>query len=181
VTITGGKLTTYRHMAADTVDTVVERLGRLDRAGDGRIARRSATKKLRLRGAEGYDGLAASDDARTRLLADRYGGESQVLLAMIGRDETLGEPLVPGTDYLRAEAVYAARYEMARTLTDVLARRTRALLQARDASVAVAADVAALLAPELGWDAAETARQVDAYRALAEDEAQSMLGVAQSP
>ena len=59
---------------------------------------------------------------------------------------------------------------------DVLARRTRALLQARDESVAVAADVAALLAPELGWDEGETARQVDAYRAVAAAEVDASTG-----
>jgi glycerol-3-phosphate dehydrogenase len=168
VTITGGKLTTYRHMAADTVDTVVDQLGG---SVEGRIARRSPTKKLRLRGAEGFEELAGSDDDRTRVLAHRHGGDARVVLAMIEADPSLGEPLVPGTDYVRAEAVYAARYEMARSLADVLARRTRALLQARDASVAVAADVAGLLAPELGWDDAEIERQVAAYRAIAEREA----------
>jgi glycerol-3-phosphate dehydrogenase len=171
VTITGGKLTTYRHMAADTVDTVLDQLGQ---AVEGRVSRRSPTRQLRLRGAEGYEELAASPDARTRVLADRHGGEAQVVLAMIERSPELGEVLVPGTDYLKAEAVYAARYEMARTLTDVLARRTRALLQQREASVAVAADVAALLAPELGWDAAETERQVADYVAVAERERAAM-------
>jgi glycerol-3-phosphate dehydrogenase len=158
-------------MAADTVDTVLDQLGQ---AVEGRVSRRSPTRQLRLRGAEGYEELAASPDARTRVLADRHGGEAQVVLAMIERSPELGEVLVPGTDYLKAEAVYAARYEMARTLTDVLARRTRALLQQREASVAVAADVAALLAPELGWDAAETERQVADYVAVAERERAAM-------
>jgi glycerol-3-phosphate dehydrogenase len=167
VTITGGKLTTYRHMAADTVDTVLDHLGQ---SVEGRVSRRSPTRNLRLRGAEGYDELAASPDPRTRALADRHGGEARVVLAMIDRSPELGEVLVPGTDYLRAEAVYAARYEMARSVTDVLARRTRALLQQREASIAVAADVAALLAPELGWDAAETDRQAADYVAVAERE-----------
>jgi glycerol-3-phosphate dehydrogenase len=171
ITVTGGKLTTYRHMAADAVDTALDALGD---AVSGRVRRRSPTARLRLRGADGHAELAASSDARTRLLAKRYGGEATVLLAMIERDPSLGEPLVPGTDYLRAEAVHAARYEMTRTLTDVLARRTRALLQARDASAAVAAEVAALLAPELGWDDAEVARQVDAYREVAAREAEAM-------
>jgi glycerol-3-phosphate dehydrogenase len=173
VTITGGKLTTYRHMAADTVDAVVERLGG---RVHGRIDGRSTTKKLRLRGAAGYDELAASPDARTRTLADRYGGEAHVLLAMVEHDPSLGEPLVAGTDYLRAEALYAARYEMARTLTDVLARRTRALLQAREASVAAAPDVARLVAAELGWDDAEVERQVAAYGAVAAREVDAMAG-----
>jgi glycerol-3-phosphate dehydrogenase len=171
ITVTGGKLTTYRHMAADAVDTALDALGD---AVAGRARRRSPTARLRLRGADGHAELAASSDARTRLLAKRYGGEATVLLAMIERDPSLCEPLVPGTDYLRAEAVHAARYEMTRTLTDVLARRTRALLQARDASAEAAADVAALLAPELGWDDAEVARQVDAYREVAAREAEAM-------
>jgi glycerol-3-phosphate dehydrogenase len=177
VTVTGGKLTTYRHMAADAVDEAVEVLGD---AVSGRAARRSPTAKLRLRGADGHAAFAASDDVRTRHLASRHGGEAAVLLAMIERDPSLGERLVDGTDYLRAEAVYAARYEMARTLTDVLARRTRALLQARAASADAAPAVAALVAPELGWDEAETARQVDAYRAVAEREVEAMSSPASS-
>ncbi len=84
---------------------------------------------------------------------------------MIAADPSLAEPLVPTLPYLRAEAVYAARYEMAGTLDDVLARRTRSLILARDASVAAAAGVAQLLAPELGWSTAEADAQVQAYRA----------------
>ena len=59
---------------------------------------------------------------------------------------------------------------MATTLDDVLSRRTRARLLARDASAAAADDVARLLAPELGWDEAEITRQVDAYRAAIDEE-----------
>ena len=66
------------------------------------------------------------------------------------------EPLVPGLPYLRAEAVYAARHEMATTLDDVLARRTRPTCSTATATLAAAPDVADLLAGELGWDAAET-------------------------
>ena len=73
---------------------------------------------------------------------------------------------MPTLPYLRAEAVYAVRHEMATTLDDVLLRRTRAHLFDRPATLAAATDVAALLAGELGWDAAETERQVAAYRAI---------------
>jgi glycerol-3-phosphate dehydrogenase len=90
--------------------------------------------------------------------------------ALVESDPSLGEPLVPGLPYLRAEAVYAARHEMARSLDDVLARRTRARLQARDASANVAEAVAALLAPELGWTAEESARQAAAYVASVDAE-----------
>ncbi len=162
VTITGGKLTTYREMAADTVDDVVEYLGPLDHP----VSRRSLTRKLRLRGAKGYEDEAARDEA----LAERYGGEAAAVRALVADDPALGEPLVPGLPYLRAEAVYAARHEMARSLDDVLARRTRARLLARDASAEAAPDVAALLAPELGWDEAEQRRQVADYQASIEHE-----------
>src|SRR4051812_10365242 len=146
VTITGGKLTTYRGMAGDAVDAAVEVLGR---------GGRSRTARLKLRGAEGFD---AVDDEH---LANRYGGEARTLEAMVGTDPSLGEPMVASLPYLRAEALYAARYEMAHTLDDVLSRRTRALLLARDETAVVAPDVARLIGPELGWDDAEVNRQVD--------------------
>ena len=130
------------------------------------MAGRSRTRKLRLRGADGWSEAAATH----RHLAERYGGETGVLTAMIDADPALGEPLVPGLPYLRAEAVYAVRYEMATTLDDVLARRTRARLRDGAATAAAAADVAALIGPELGWSADEQAAQVAAYVAAAERE-----------
>ena len=148
VAIAGGKLTTYRAMAVDTVDRVEVELRRSHRP--------SRTANLALRGAV---------PNATGHLAGRYGSEARVLDALVAADPSLGEPLVPTLPYLRAEAVYAARYEMARTLDDVLARRTRALILARESSVAAAPDVARLLAPELGWSEAEEAAQVEAYRA----------------
>jgi len=155
ITVTGGKLTTYRRMAADTVDEVVEALGR---------GGRCRTRRLPLRGAEGFEGVTDEH------LASRYGSEARTVQAMIAADPSLGDPLVPSLPYLRAEALYAARYEMAHTLDDVLARRTRALLLARDETAAVADDVAGLVAGELGWDDAEADRQASAFRALAESE-----------
>jgi len=165
VTIGGGKLTTYRKMAEDTVDVVVDRLG---------ISRRCPTRRLPLRGAPGLDQagrerLQLAPDVAAHL-AGRYGTEARVVAAMVAADPALGRPIVPGLPDLRAEVVHAARHEMACTLDDVLARRTRLRLQARDASAAAADDVAALLAPELGWDGAETDRQSAAYRASVEHE-----------
>jgi glycerol-3-phosphate dehydrogenase len=164
VTITGGKLTTYREMAADTVDEVSSVLGR--RVG------RSRTKHLPLLGADGYDSVMASaaSDPALQHLADRYGDEARTVLTLAAGTPGGLDPLVPGLPYLRAEALYAARHEMACTLDDVLSRRTRSRLLARDASAAVAADVAALIAPDLGWDEAEQASQVDAYRRSVEHE-----------
>lgn len=166
VTITGGKLTTYREMAADTVDAIVKVLG----SGVTGVARRSRTKKLRLRGAAGYQALADADDPLTRHLANRYGGEAATVLALIDEDPDLRRPLVAGLPYVRAEAVYAARFEMARSVDDVLSRRTRARLLARDASAAAADDVAALIAPILGLSAEEATAQAAAYRAAVETE-----------
>ena len=71
---------------------------------------------------------------------------------------------MPGLSYVAAEAVYAARREMARSVDDVLSRRTRARLLDRAATGVAAPAVARLLAPELGWDDDETARQVAAYQ-----------------
>jgi glycerol-3-phosphate dehydrogenase len=159
VSVTGGKLTTYREMAEDTVDEVVAHL-----AGAPRAARRSRTRRLRLLGAEG------APSGTPAHLADRYGDEAGAVQALVAGDPELGRPLVEGLPYLRAEVVYAARAEMARTVDDVLARRTRARLQARDASADAAADVAALLAAELGWTKAQAARQARAYVALVEAE-----------
>jgi glycerol-3-phosphate dehydrogenase len=79
-------------------------------------------------------------------------------------DPSLGDPLVPGLNYLRAEAVFAARYEMALTVDDVLAHRTRSRLLARDASAAAAGAVAELLGGVLNWTPEEQAAQVHDYR-----------------
>ena len=167
VRVNGGKLTTYREMAEDTVDVVVRQLDA------PRRTRRSATRRLSLFGAtrRSRDGRARDGRGSTTAhLARRFGTQADEVRALVAFDPTLGEPLVPGQPYLRAEAVYAARHEMATTLDDVLVRRTRAHLFDRAATRAVAADVAELLAPELGWDVAETQRQVARYRALCDAE-----------
>jgi glycerol-3-phosphate dehydrogenase len=156
VTVTGGKLTTYRRMAAETVDEVTKLLGRHGR---------SRTKHVTLHGATGWTAL----DLPAALSA-RYGGEARAVVALTRTEPDLGAPLVPGLDYLRAEVVYAARYEMARTVDDVLSRRTRARLLARDASAEAADDVASLMGRELGWDADEQRRQAEHYRALVREE-----------
>ncbi len=153
VTVTGGKLTTYRKMAQDTVDAVVDRLGESPRR------RRCITKSLPLIGAttKTRDPVALAQP-QARLLS-RYGTEYAAVLAVAdGRPELL-EPAVAGLPYTGAELVYAAREEMARTLDDVLSRRTRATIQRAQASMDAAAAVAALIAPDMGWDEQEAADQ----------------------
>ena len=168
VTVTGGKLTTYREMAADAVDEIVEHV--LDRKALSNLHRRSRTKRLELHGADGYDQLVSQAATASPLgadvvnhLADRYGSDTGVILALAESDPDLAAPLVPGLPYLRAEAIFAVRHEMARTIDDILSRRTRARLLARDDSATAAPSVAALIGPELGWDDAEQRRRVDEY------------------
>jgi glycerol-3-phosphate dehydrogenase len=125
---------------------------------------RSRTRKLRLLGAEAF--TEAEPGTAKAHLADRYGSLASMIDRIAADDADLGAPLVPGLSYLRAEAVYAARHEMATTLTDVLTRRTRAHLLDRGATATAAPAIADLLAGELGWDTVERERQVDDYRQL---------------
>ena len=163
IAVTGGKLTTYRKMAADAVDAAVEALGR---------GGRTRTRRLRLHGAEGHAELL-DDAVATRLgvpadeltrLANRYGGDARAVAAMIAGDRTLGEPLVASLPFTRAEALYAARYEMVGSLDDLLSRRLPARWQARDATADAADDAARLVAADLGWDDARIEAEVDALR-----------------
>jgi glycerol-3-phosphate dehydrogenase len=156
VTVTGGKLTTYRAMAADAVDAVVDELGR---------GGHSRTKRLPLLGGRGYEAPpAGAEPSRHEHLAGRYGTLAADVRALVAADASLGEPVVAGLPYLRAEVVYAARTEMAQTVDDVLSRRTRARLLARDASARAADDVGSILMRELGWTETERVAQVESYR-----------------
>ncbi len=152
VTVTGGKWTTYRRMAQDTIDQAAV-VGGLDE-------RPCITENLRIAGyqeecvTEGPYAYYGTDEARVR--------------ALIAEDATLGQPLHPGLGALRASIVWAARAEMARTLEDALSRRTRSLLFGARASVEVAEDAAALMARELGKDEAWQHEQVQTYTDLAQ-------------
>ena len=113
INVMGGKLTTYRRMAADAVDEVTRQLGR--------TLRRSPTRHLSLLGADrtaalqepgSADRLGVTEDVLAHLVG-RYGSEARTVIAMMEADPELSRPLLDGLPYLRAEAVYAARYEMA--------------------------------------------------------------------
>jgi glycerol-3-phosphate dehydrogenase len=170
VTVSGGKLTTYREMAADTVDHLLAH-ALTSPAVHNRIRRRSRTKRLRLRGAAGYESqLAAAPahglDADTMThLANRYGGEASLVIDLIREDPSLADPVIEGLPYLAAEVVHAVHHEMATTLDDVLSRRTRARLQLRDASADAAGAVADLMSAELGWDTDHRDAEVASYLA----------------
>jgi len=172
VVIAGGKYTTYRVMAKDAVDEVA-------RALDFRVAP-CCTDEVPLLGAEGY---RAAWNARARIAArtglhvariehllHRYGSMVDDVLALCARDPELAKALPGADDYLAAEVVYAAMYEGARHLDDVLARRTRISIEAWDRGVSTAPLVARLMAGVLGWSADQQAREVQHYRARVEAE-----------
>ncbi|MGA8042996.1 MAG: glycerol-3-phosphate dehydrogenase/oxidase [Terracidiphilus sp.] len=152
LTITGGKWTTYRHMAEDCVDHAIT-LGKLREEP-------CATRNLRIHGylenAEALGSLAV------------YGADAEAIRWLARDHPELGLPLHPELPYIGAEAVWAARAEMARTVEDVLARRTRALFLNARAAMAMAEPVARLLAAELGHDDGWKKAQVIDFEALAE-------------
>ncbi|MDZ7269115.1 MAG: glycerol-3-phosphate dehydrogenase/oxidase [candidate division KSB1 bacterium] len=151
LTITGGKWTIYRKMAQDTIDQAAKMAGLPEQA--------SPTHSLRLHGWQ------AQVDSQSHWSV--YGSEAAALQELMAAQEELAVPLHPNLPYRAVEVVWAARQEMARSVSDVLARRTRALLLDAAASMAAAPAVARLLAEELGRDADWQARQVGQYRELA--------------
>jgi glycerol-3-phosphate dehydrogenase len=168
VTIVGGKLTTARHMAEQTVDAAARVLG--DR-------RRCRTKDARLLGAAGYDAQATVASGGWQAhLAERYGTEACFVSEIMQSRPEFLEPVVEGLPYTCGEVVYAARHELARTVDDVLSRRMRARLMARDASARAAARVGALIRQELGLSDTEVDQQVADYVAATEKEKSILTG-----
>jgi glycerol-3-phosphate dehydrogenase len=151
LTITGGKWTTYRHMAEDTVDHAIT-LGKLPDA-------ECTTKKLHI---HGY-----IEDSAALGSLEVYGSDAAAIRSL-AEDPALAVQLDPALPYIAAEVVWAARAEMARTVEDVLARHTRALFLNAEAASAMAERVAWLLADELGRDEAWVAAQVAEFRSLAQ-------------
>lgn len=160
VTITGGKLTTYRKMADDTVDVVVRRLGQ-DR-------RRCPTRSLRLHGAPEKEGLRQPPGVPAPVwshLVGRYGSDAVSVARLRGEGPGWDQPLDPGLPFLAAEVIYAARSEMATGVEDVLSRRMRVLPFDARLAETLARPVAVLLAAELGWDESRVDREVAEFSA----------------
>ena len=151
LTITGGKWTTYRHMAEDTVDHAIT-LGKLRDA-------ECITRNLHIHGYVENSAALGSLEV--------YGSDAEAIRTL-AKDPKLGAQLHPALPYIAAELVWAARAEMARTVEDVLARHTRALFLNAEAAIAMAEPVAKILAAELGRDEAWVAAQVDEFVTLAE-------------
>ncbi len=161
VTITGGKLTTARRMAEELTDQVAKRLAEM-----GVVARSGCRTQEPLEGAQIETvEMGVVDERVGRHLAETYGGEARWILGYMEENPALGEPIVPGLPYLLAEALYAVQHEMALSLSDVLIRRTHVIYEAADGGMARARAVAEVMAPRLGWDAAEIDRQIADYAA----------------
>lgn len=168
VTVVGGKLTTSRHMAEQTVDAAQRVLGE---------RRRCKTKNAYLLGAAGYDAEAiVASGGLASHLGERYGTEARFVTDILADDPTLGKPIVEGLPYLEAEVVYSARHELARNVDDVLSRRMRARMMARDASAAAAERVGELLMKELDLSALDVEAQVASYRNQTAHERAILMG-----
>ena len=152
LTVAGGKWTIYRKMAESCVDKAIDIAG-LER-------RPSPTKTLHIHGY--IEGADASD------LFSWYGSDAKVLKDLMKAEPRLGERLHERLPLFSVQVVWAARHEMARTVEDVLSRRTRALLEDEKAAVEVAPRVARLLAEEFGKDEAWQTEQVRQFSKVAE-------------
>jgi glycerol-3-phosphate dehydrogenase len=151
LTICGGKWTTYRHMAEDCVNQAAT-LARLPE-------RACVTRELAIHGADELH----SDFGDLNV----YGSDAPAVQELIRDDASLGERLHRALPYCGAEVVWAARNEIARTVEDVLARRTRALFLNARAAIAMAPRAAGLMARELGLDDAWQAQQVRMFAEIA--------------
>lgn len=178
ITIAGGKYTTYRVMAEDAVDAAARNLSQ-------RVPG-CVTDRTPLLGAEGYHALWNRRErlaeevglhvSRVEHLLGRYGSLISEVLDLLEDRPELGERIDGAPDYLRVEAIYAAKHEGALHLDDVLTRRTRISIETFDRGVTAARDIAPLMGEVLGWDQADIDREIEHYeaRVAAELESQQM-------
>jgi glycerol-3-phosphate dehydrogenase len=170
ISISGGKLTTYRRMAERTMDLAAQRLSERFQVESGGLR----TKDVLVSGGSlTRDELAEAAQRlidRENLTAETaehlvysYGSNYHQLIKLMRDDEQLRKPLVEGLPQICAEVVYAAQSEMASTLADALARRTRLAILAGEESVKCAPVAAALMARELGWRDDEVNHQISQF------------------
>ncbi len=153
VTIIGGKWTTYRQMAEDSVDKLIDVAGL--------PLKKSVTRTLPIHGSRKLNGHQGP--------LSIYGTDEEALMALVRKDPDLGKPISEGMNIIKAQVVWAVHEEMARTVEDFLARRSRALfLDARE-SVNMAPAVARVMANELGRDEAWEIDQVADYASVAKN------------
>jgi glycerol-3-phosphate dehydrogenase len=170
VSLAGGKYTTYRVMAKDAVDMATNDIEKL--------TSESITNKLPIIGADGYWALAQQveslavkynlkQETITHLL-NRYGSDISDIIELIEDDRKLAAPISRNLPYLKAEIVYAVAAEGALSVSDVLERRTRIWFEAPNFGVDLASAIADLIAPYLGWKAAQKKASIVHYQALVE-------------
>ena len=151
ITITGGKWTTYRRMAEDVIDHA-EMIG-------GFGVKRCVTHDLMIHGSatvlDNNDPLAV------------YGSDAAEVRDLMRKEPEWSGKVHPRLDLTCAEVIFHTRHEMARSVEDVLARRSRSLLLDAQSSMSAAPRVAALMAFELGWSAAKTDHEVEHFQKLA--------------
>ncbi|SPL91390.1 Glycerol-3-phosphate dehydrogenase [[Actinomadura] parvosata subsp. kistnae] len=169
-TIAGGKYTTYRIMAKDVIDAALE----------GYDVPESVTERLPLLGADGLPALERSvrriaedhdlDVDTVAYLVRRYGNLAMEVLDLVRDDPALGEPLIEPGPWLRAEVCYAVTHEGALHAEDIVARRTRMLIESSDLADQAAPVIAELMAGVLGWDRARVEEEIARCRSLVQAE-----------
>ena len=172
LSVAGGKYTTYRIMGKDVIDLAVNELRR--------ITLESVTDKLPMVGADGYAALVqqsaqiaelyrVSEESVIHLL-NRHGSLISEVLEIISQNPKVSERIDPALPYLKAEIEYAASHEGARSVDDVISRRTRIAFESQDHGVGIATEVAAIIGSVLGWGAKERKASINSYIELVERE-----------
>ncbi|SDB28127.1 glycerol-3-phosphate dehydrogenase [Flavobacteriaceae bacterium MAR_2010_188] len=156
LSVIGGKWTTYRRMAQDAIDKAIE----LEMLVDSKCK----TKKLPIHG--------CTDESSTFESLNRYGSDSKEMEKMISENPELGEKIHPNHIFLNVEIYWAIKFEMARTVEDILARRIRLLFLDAKAAVEVSTEIARIMAKELGWNHEKEQKEINGFEQLA---AQYML------
>jgi glycerol-3-phosphate dehydrogenase len=165
VSILGGKWTTHRLMAEDTIDAVQREMGGPPTP--------SKTKQFPLSGAVGFHKDFAKDIEKeyslsadvARHLAGKFGSNALRILELLKENRSYGERIAEGLPVIQAEIVYCIRNEMAESIEDLLARRTGTQFYSWGLAVRAAPVVAGLLAAEKNWDSARTTAAVAEYSA----------------
>lgn len=172
ISIAGGKYTTYRVMGKDAIDLAVMELRK--------VVKDSVTDKLPLVGADGYFALAQqsqqiadaygiSEPTVTHLL-NRYGSLIHEILEIISSDKKLAKQIDPALPYLKAEIVHAASHEGARSVEDVMARRTRLSFEAENSGRELVDEVADLITPILRWSAKDKKESIKGFLEVIDNE-----------
>jgi glycerol-3-phosphate dehydrogenase len=182
VSIAGGKYTTYRVMAKDVINRAVIELRK--------ITKDSVTDKLPLVGADGYFALeqqteriaqeSGLDVKTVTHLLNRYGSLVSEILEIIRNDPKLAAKLDEDAPYIKAEILYAASHEGARSVADVISRRTRLAFESANYGVDLAEEVASLISPILNWSSKERKESVAQYRKMVEREIAALDGLLES-